>query len=183
MADKTVDSLFTEDQMETIEPLFDLEPRARDIIVSLWIGCLREMLPDTDAYESPIEQILAAAIVSAQDRFVARNISDDAWVEITPQVKITTSDGEFRSDMQVAFVKLSSDGTTAYASTLVECDGHDFHEKTKAQAAHDKRRDRLLAKEGHRVLHFTGSEIWRDPHKCAKEVYEQMQADLDRGAK
>lgn len=52
----------------------------------------------------------------------------------------------------------------------IECDGHAFHEKTKEQAAHDKKRDRELAAEGIQVLRFTGSEIWRDPIKVQKEI-------------
>jgi very-short-patch-repair endonuclease len=53
---------------------------------------------------------------------------------------------------------------------IVECDGHDFHEKTKEQAQRDKSRDRYLTSQGYRVLRFTGSEIYRDAEKCAKEV-------------
>lgn len=52
----------------------------------------------------------------------------------------------------------------------VECDGHDFHEKTKEQAAADKARDRELVAAGITVLRFTGSEIWKDEEKCAQEV-------------
>ncbi len=52
----------------------------------------------------------------------------------------------------------------------VECDGHDFHEKTKEQAAHDKKRDRFLVSQGIIVMRFTGSEIWADPLQCANEV-------------
>ena len=49
----------------------------------------------------------------------------------------------------------------------VECDGHDFHEKTKEQAARDKRRDRALVLGGLRaVFRFTGSEVWNHPMKC-----------------
>jgi hypothetical protein len=52
----------------------------------------------------------------------------------------------------------------------VECDGHDFHEKTKEQAAADKARDREIVAAGITVLRFTGSEIWKDAEKCAQEV-------------
>ena len=45
---------------------------------------------------------------------------------------------------------------------IVECDGHDFHEKTKEQAKKDKQRDRYLITSGFYVLRFTGSEIWND---------------------
>ena len=53
----------------------------------------------------------------------------------------------------------------------VECDGHDFHERTKEQAQRDKSRDRDIAALGVHVIRFTGSEIWRDPRKCAADVY------------
>ncbi len=52
----------------------------------------------------------------------------------------------------------------------VECDGHDYHERTKDQAAHDKSRDRWLTENGWRVLRFTGSEIHKDACRCAKEA-------------
>lgn len=52
---------------------------------------------------------------------------------------------------------------------VVECDGHDFHEKTKEQAQHDKERDRRFIELGYIVLRFTGSEIYKDPFKCAAE--------------
>lgn len=42
----------------------------------------------------------------------------------------------------------------------IECDGHDFHERTKYQAARDKSRDRFIQSKGFKVFRFTGSEIW-----------------------
>lgn len=56
----------------------------------------------------------------------------------------------------------------------IECDGHDFHEKTKQQAARDKRRDRELTFLGMPVLRFTGSEIWAGPTACARPVLEHL---------
>ena len=40
---------------------------------------------------------------------------------------------------------------------VAECDGHDFHEKTKDQVARDKSRVRDLEIAGWRILRFTGS--------------------------
>lgn len=54
---------------------------------------------------------------------------------------------------------------------LVEVDGHDFHERTPAQAQRDRARDRYLAKQGATVLRFTGREVWQDARKCAWEVW------------
>lgn len=58
----------------------------------------------------------------------------------------------------------------------VECDGHDFHERTKEQAAHDRRRDRAMTAAGWKTLRFTGSEIHRDAAACANEVKRIIQA-------
>ncbi len=65
---------------------------------------------------------------------------------------------------------------TAYSLTLrvtfggvpyvIECDGHDFHERTKEQAQRDKKRDRELQAAGYKVFRFTGSEIWRSRGEC-----------------
>lgn len=53
---------------------------------------------------------------------------------------------------------------------VVEVDGHDFHERTKEQAQRDKKRDRDLQAEGWSVLRFTGSEIYADADRCAREI-------------
>lgn len=57
------------------------------------------------------------------------------------------------------------------AGLIVECDGHEFHEKTKEQAARDKKRDRELLAAGFPVMRFTGSEIYRDPVGCVEQVH------------
>ena len=57
---------------------------------------------------------------------------------------------------------------------IVECDGHDFHERTKEQARRDKKRDRYMAAAGAVVLRFTGSEIWADAEACVDEVLNNL---------
>lgn len=54
----------------------------------------------------------------------------------------------------------------------VEVDGHDFHERTKEQARHDRRKDRAIQSAGLRILRFTGSEVYADPLGCAKEAVD-----------
>jgi very-short-patch-repair endonuclease len=56
----------------------------------------------------------------------------------------------------------------------VECDGHDFHEKTKEQAARDKARDRFLTQVGCHVMRFAGSEVAKNPRDCAQEVMDWL---------
>src|SRR5512139_166032 len=55
---------------------------------------------------------------------------------------------------------------------IVECDGHDFHERTKSQAAKDRSKDRAALLSGYDFFRFTGSEIWGDPIGCADQIFD-----------
>jgi very-short-patch-repair endonuclease len=52
----------------------------------------------------------------------------------------------------------------------VECDGFDFHDRTKQQASADRARDREMLRAGLSVVRFTGSDIHRDVNFCALEA-------------
>ena len=54
----------------------------------------------------------------------------------------------------------------------VELDGHDFHERTKEQVTYRNQRDRDLAADGWTVLHFSGSELYRDPTSCVNSAFD-----------
>ena len=57
---------------------------------------------------------------------------------------------------------------------FIECDGHDFHERTKEQAARDRKKDRSIQQAGIRILRFTGSEIYRDVTSCATQILDSF---------
>lgn len=82
-------------------------------------------------------------------------------VYIAPQAQI----GPYRADFLID-IRHSS----ALAQVLVECDGHEFHERTKEQAAHDKARDRWFQERDITVFRYPGSEIYKDAAKCAAQV-------------
>lgn len=118
---------------------------------------LRQIERDADWYdkaESPIEAAFAMAfMVKVRDEALWPE-GDIAW-ELQRRIE------GFRVDF---FLE-------AFGETLVvECDGHDFHERTKKQATKDRSRDRRLQELGHTVFRFTGSEIWSDPMACAGQV-------------
>ncbi len=52
----------------------------------------------------------------------------------------------------------------------IECDGHEFHEKTKEQAKRDKAKDRYLQSKGWIIARFTGSEIVKDGKSVVGEI-------------
>jgi very-short-patch-repair endonuclease len=62
----------------------------------------------------------------------------------------------------------------ARAQLVVECDGHDFHDRTKEQASRDRSRDRALQALGFRVYRYTGADLWRDTFQCAAEVLTHL---------
>jgi hypothetical protein len=67
------------------------------------------------------------------------------------------------------------------AILLVECDGHDWHERTPQQASRDRARDRdIYRRTGLAVLRFTGSDIHRDADSCAVEILETAVVEFAR---
>lgn len=64
-------------------------------------------------------------------------------VRIQLQAKLNGSRLDFLVELQS--VEDVGEGVVVYRwQVVVECDGHEFHERTKAQAARDRERDRGL---------------------------------------
>lgn len=116
--------------------------------------------------------------------FSTRNSWRDS-LEIEPQARL----GEYRVDFLLTFTgerpvpALHVEGETQtrhqelrpiQKKMIVECDGHDFHEKTKEQAKRDKSRDRTLQSLGFPVYHYTGSEIWKDVFGSAAQIIRDL---------
>lgn len=90
---------------------------------------------------------------------------------VWPQMPVRS----YRADFGLIFL-----AHTGKYRLVVECDGHDFHEKTKEQAAHDKARDRAFLEEGWPVMRFTGSEIHKDPMRCADQAADYLMHQMLR---
>lgn len=91
------------------------------------------------------------------------NLMSSFHMHVWSQVKI----GKYTADFLVAY---RHGGSNDIRYLVIECDGHDFHERTKKQAEHDRRRDREMQSSGIPVLRVTGSEVWRSPIKAAFDV-------------
>jgi hypothetical protein len=65
----------------------------------------------------------------------------------------------------------------------IECDGHEWHERTKQQASSDRARDRALLALGIPTVRFTGSDIVYNAHACAQEVLLLAKQKHDDGLK
>jgi very-short-patch-repair endonuclease len=138
--------------------------------------------------DSPIERALLGGIIGVSlfrwDAVVIKNcrqidmVPDEVVIDTRPQwkrdyrgsllpiVECQKSINQYRVDFIV---------TLGGQSVIVECDGHDFHEKTKDQARNDKRRDRELQQSGHRIFRFAGSEIFESPLKSSESIIQFLE--------
>ncbi|MDQ0062353.1 endonuclease domain-containing protein [Paenibacillus harenae] len=103
--------------------------------------------------ESPIERIAALEALKFRD----------TAGEITYKIMSQYPVGPYKADVVV---------TGPDKKVAIECDGHEFHEKTKSQAARDKKRDREFQKEGYIILRYTGSEIVNDPTVIRTDLFK-----------
>ena len=126
---------------------------------------------------SPIEHIFLTAFYvvmrNAEPRLNVHvcMVEEDFWFssehaswKIMPQAPI----GPFRCDFAIRWLNMMGDWSPRLL--IVECDGHDFHERTKEQASKDRARDRELQQMGHTVFRFTGADLYRDPVGCATQA-------------
>jgi len=122
------------------------------------VDALHGEMCDLSRCESPIEQQFYIAWKNETDNILG------IW-KIYPQHRYKIGEKNYRVDFLVTL----RDGSKS-SEVIVECDGHDFHEKTKAQAKRDKARDRAFQSIGTPILHFTGSEIYTKDQDCVGEA-------------
>ena len=113
---------------------------------------------------SPIEAI---AYIHLSDMIIGEKVLTGVVIKVEPQKQI----GNYRVDFMVSFMN---------EQFIIECDGHDFHERTKEQAQRDKKRDRDLQSKGMKVFRFSGSEIWKDS-EWTGDIVSEIDAIRDRG--
>jgi very-short-patch-repair endonuclease len=155
-------------------------------------------------HEWPTETAMFfALLILATDHFDEVSIGSEAQrlggayeeFGIEPQKHI----GEYRVDFLLTLRRIgpdydrritTHDGKEVVANKevtkrlIIECDGHEFHEKTKEQVRRDRQRDRTLQSLGRMpVFRFPGSELYQDAFRCAAEALTALDlavnAELD----
>ena len=137
-------------------------PIEKQLFVSLFAKSLE--IPDVISFSAGFDEL----------QFLSDPYSDSVGFHITVHSQVES--GKYIVDFLLECNR--ADKTT---EVVIECDGHDFHEKTKDQAAHDKKRDRFLIEQGHKVLHFTGSEIYNNSDKCANQAIMLLINEIRNG--
>lgn len=136
---------------------------ARWFLADQW-SRIKHTVTDLQECESPIEQLMYLSL-KRSIRLLGSIYGAELWLIFCPQYEVESNGKKYRLDFYIHAKVHDNEVHLA-----IECDGHDFHERTKEQAVRDKSRDRALTERGFVPIRFTGSEIWRDPNLCAKQV-------------
>lgn len=135
------------------------------------LNFIMEWGEDYVSCKSPIEKIffLAFNIV----RMFRSNEFPDYVVGISvfPQFEVETESKKYCADFYIVV-----EGYKDEIDIIVECDGHDFHEKTKKQVAYNNEREYAIKKAGYDILRFSGSQIYENPFKCANDIFDYLLA-------
>lgn len=139
------------------------------------VSCLAEVLREPEAWERVRASLREAALAKCGSPIEARLL--DAFfaagfdVDVETEMIRNASGTRLRQQVPVDAYRLDfaliAEGG---AFVVVECDGHDFHERTKEQVARDKARDRAMVANGWTVLRYAGSEIHKDAKRYALEA-------------
>lgn len=122
-----------------------------------WVEC--------EDIASPIEQLFYVAIhLVASANLVDLLTHEDAFtgkpgLSVIRQFRV----GKYKVDFALRFWDRKT--------VCVELDGHDFHDRNERQRRYEKARDRHLVSAGFLVIHFTGSEVVKDPCAVALEAF------------
>ncbi|WP_273125783.1 endonuclease domain-containing protein [Bacillus weihaiensis] len=160
--------------LRSIERSYEELPERLKKEFSKWaVHNMVELLARTEECDSPIEKLMNMVLERALEKTI-HHLSRTFFV--LHQEKIEVNGSKYRVDFCIV-VETRNGGCKEF---VLECDGHEFHEKTKEQAQKDKKRDRDLQGAGYIVMRFTGSEIYKNPYACAREVADIIANELLR---
>lgn len=118
--------------------------------------------------ESPIEQLMALELDDVEYYFIASDTIE--IIGNNRQVDIKCDNKKYRVDFLIEIAFKYNGEYKNILKLIIECDGHDFHEKTKQQVIKDNKRDRDLQNEGYEILHFSGSEVYNNIFYISKDI-------------
>ena len=119
--------------------------------------------------ESPIEQLLSLAITEIYPMLNIPRLIQIDRIENNSTVKCGSK--KYRIDILIYVSYWDCEKKFA-----IECDGHEFHQKTKQQVEKDNSRMRDLQEAGYTVIRFSGTEIYHEPMVCAAKIKSIIQA-------
>lgn len=129
---------------------------------------------DDETIKSPIEQIFITAFDLYCKEKENKEIYLFAQKEVICNKKKYYLDFEFEADDYLSYLTFGNKIKNYNFKLAIECDGYEFHQKTKEQVQKDNEREYDLKMAGYEVLRFSGTQIFKDPLKCAKDTYNYI---------
>lgn len=129
-----------------------------------------------DYCNSPIEMMFALAFDIISFRYY------EGTFALNPQEEIVAKGNRYIADF---VFDTAGEFGEFYSSEhnvklVIECDGHKYHKSTKEQVKHDNERDFNLKMAGYEILHFSGSQIYENPWKCAEDAISYISSKTGR---
>ena len=153
---------------------------AKKGVIENFFDVLNDFLNKT---QSPIEELFALKMLKSQEAFYVQNRINRLPLEYFEKDKQfeemeATIDFYGRTLLLIPQFKVQQYHTIDFLLYLpkydiriaIECDGHDFHEKTKEQAKKDKQRDRYLVANNFYIFRYSGSEIYEKGNSIFREI-------------
>ena len=119
--------------------------------------------------ESPIEQILWLTLNLYALKFNKKYVFEE-------QAEIEANGKSYRIDF--LYQEDYEEDIEHPFRLAIECDGHDYHEKTKEQVIKRNKRDMDLKMAGYDVLHYSGSQIFKKPMGCVIDIFDYITKQL-----
>ena len=151
---------------ETLIDAFNKMPlKVKEIILTeKQYSLIEDITLMMDYMESPIELILYSAIVKIMDEI-------GLYLYVEPQTEIECKNGKkYRADFTIFYDEICNPLLKEDFLLDIECDGYEFHQKTKKQVKNDNQREYDLKMEGYEILRFSGTQIFENPERCAADI-------------
>lgn len=116
---------------------------------------------------SPIEQIYFIALSILKEKM-------DIDFMIEPQYEIKHNNKKYFADFSISHYECFKDDLKNDFKLIIECDGYEFHQKTKEQVDYDNQREYDFKIEGFEILRFSGRQIYSNPMECAKKTIDYI---------
>ena len=155
---------------ETLLEIFDCLPtKAKYLLIEYNDFSVLEEIGMYDYHKfSPIEFIFFIA-------FEIYKLKTENLIYIEPQIEIEAKSKKYIVDFLIEYDDLINNNLKENFKLIIECDGHEFHQKTKKQVEYDNKREYDLKMMGYQILRFSGSEIYNNSEECVKRVFNYIE--------
>lgn len=150
---------------ECVLDIFEELPRKAKLLIVEY-GCfeiLDKIYLLSCEKQSPIEIIFLVALLILKEK---KNIA----FAVEPQYEVVCNGKRYYLDFSIIHYGCLNDDLKEEFKLAIECDGYEFHQKTKEQVDYDNQREYDLKIQGFEILRFSGREIYNNPMGCAMKV-------------